>query len=255
MERRYKDCRGPGSRVRALSAALALAASLPAAQAVSFGVSPIRLDLGRAARTGSVAVSNDDTEKPLRVQVQAMSWQQDDAGKDHYAPSEELTYLPRIMTVPATENRLLRAGIRVPAADREKAFRLFIEEVPEARTDGSAGAQVAVKVRFGIPVFVKPLQEEPKGEIEQFELVNGSLRVKVKNTGNVHFIIQTIQFRAGDAFAKDLSGWYLLSGAARMHTSAIPAEVCERLRSVEATVKTDRLELTQRLEVDPAKCR
>lgn len=160
-----------------------------------------------------------------------------------------------MMTVPPTENRLLRAGIRVPAAEREKAYRLFIEEVPQPRTEGSAGAQVAVKVRFGVPVFVKPLKEEPRGEIEQFELGKGALQLKVRNTGNVHFIIQSIQFRAGEAFAKDIPGWYLLSGAARMHSTAIPAEVCEKLRSVEAIVKTDRLELTRRLEVDPARCR
>lgn len=255
MEPRSKDCRGFAPVARALAAAAALGVWLPGANAISFGVSPIRLDLDRSARTGSVTVTNDDPERPLRVQMQAMSWQQDDAGKDHYAPSEELTYLPRMMTVPPTENRLLRAGIRVPAAEREKAYRLFIEEVPEPRTEGSGGAQVAVKVRFGIPVFVRPLKQEPRGEIEQFELGKGALQVKVRNTGNVHFIIQSIQFRAGEAFAKDIQGWYLLSGAARTHSTAIPAEVCEKLRSVEAIVKTDRLELTRRLEVDPARCR
>lgn len=255
MEARSKDCRGVASGLSALAAGLALGMWLPAANAISFGVSPIRLDLDRGARTGSVTVTNDDTQKPLRVQMQAMSWQQDDDGKDQYAPSEELTYLPRIMTVPPTESRLLRAGIRVPAAEREKAYRLFIEEVPEPRSEGGAGAQVAVKVRFGVPVFGKPLKDEPRGEIEQFELAKGLLQVKVRNTGNVHFIIQSIQFRAGEAFTKDIPGWYLLSGAARMHGTAIPGDVCEKLRTVEATVKTDRLELTRRLEVDPAGCR
>jgi len=256
MEPRSKDCRRVASAVSALAAALALGVWLPAANAISFGVSPIRLDLDRSARTGSVTVTNDDPQKPLRVQMQALSWQQDDDGKDRYAPSEELTYLPRIMTVPPTESRLLRAGIRVPAAEREKAYRLFIEEVPEPRSEGGAGAQVAVKVRFGVPVFVKPLKEEPSGAIELFELAKGLLQVKVRNTGNVHFIIQSIQFRAaGDAFTKDVPGWYLLAGAARLHGTAIPADVCEKLRTIEATVKTDRLELTRRLEIDPARCR
>lgn len=255
MEPRSKDCRSVAPAVSALAAALALGLWLPAANAISFGVSPIRLDLDRSARTGSVTVTNDDPQKPLRVQMQAMSWQQDETGKDLYAPSEELTYLPRIMTVPPTENRLLRAGIRIPAAEREKAYRLFIEEVPDPPPEGATGAQVAVKVRFGVPVFVKPLKEQPSGEIDQFELGRGSLQVKVRNTGNVHFIIQSIQFRAGDAFTKDISGWYLLAGAARTYSAAIPADLCEKLRSVEATVKTDRLELTRRLEVDPARCR
>ncbi|MHB1123115.1 MAG: fimbrial biogenesis chaperone [Ramlibacter sp.] len=255
MEKQFTGCRDTPPILRALTAVLALGACLPPAQAGNFGVSPIRLDFDRSARTGSVTVTNDDGQKPLRVQVDAMSWQQDDEGKDRYLPSQELTFLPRIMTVPPDEKRLLRAGIRVPAADREKAYRLFIQEMPEPGTEGGASAQVAVKVRFGIPVFVKPLKEEPRGEIEMIELVKGTLGVKVRNTGNVHFIIQSIQLKAGKAFAKEIAGWYLLSGAARLHSTAIPADVCETLRSIDAVVKTDRLELTRRLEVDPAGCR
>ena len=251
---------GPDSRTMrpararaALLAAFGLAASA-AAFAGNFGVSPIRLDFDRNARTASVTVTNDDEQAPLRAQVEAFSWVQDADGKDRYEETSDLTFLPRIMSIQPGENQLLRVGIRQPGADREKAYRLFVAEIPAPRSPGESGAQVAVKVRFGIPAFVKPLKEDPKGEIEKVELAKGTLTVVVRNTGNVHFRIQTIQLKGGDLLLKEIAGWYLLAGAARVHTAAIPAEVCGKLGAIEITVKADRLELARRFEMNGTLC-
>jgi fimbrial chaperone protein len=255
MKAHPTNCRTPlPARVRATLLAF-IALTAPTGFAGNFGVAPIRLDLDRTARTGSLTVTNDAADKPLRVQLEAFSWLQDASGKDLYEPTAELTFLPRSMSIEPKEQRLVRAGIRLPAAEREKAYRLFIEEVPEPRKPGEAGAQVAVKVRFGIPVFVKPLKEEPKGEIDKVDLDKGTLAVTVRNTGNVHFIIQSVQLKAGELFSKELPGWYLLPGAARAHLATIPADVCVRLGGLDVTVKTDRLELARRVEVDQALCR
>lgn len=245
-----KSCR-QGAR---LALALLILLISPASLAGNFGVSPIRLDLDRNARTGAITITNDDPEKPLQLQVKAFAWSQDEEGKDRYEESGDLTFFPRIMTLPPQENRLVRAGIRVPAADREKTYRLFIEEIPEPRKVEAQGAQIAVKVRFGVPVFVKPLKEEPRGEIEKIELSRGTVTVKVKNTGNTHFVIKSVNLKSGDLFAKEISGWYLLPGAARAHSAAIPAEVCKKLGKLDVTVKTDRLELSHSLDVDKAMC-
>jgi len=228
--------------------------AIPAA-AGNFGVSPIRIDLDRNARTGAVTVSNDDAESPLQVQMKLFAWSQDEEGKDRYEESGELTFFPRIMTLPPKENRLVRAGIRVPATDRERAYRLFIEEIPEPRkAEAAQGAQIAVKVRFGVPVFVKPLKEEPQGEIEKIEISRGTVTVTVKNTGNTHFVIQSISLKSGDLFAKEIAGWYLLPGAARSHGAAIPADICRKLGKLDITVRTDRLELSRSAEVNKAMC-
>lgn len=243
------------ARARAILFVLIALAASTAGFAGNFGVSPIRLDFDRNARTGSVTVTNDDAEKPLRVQVEAFSWIQDADGKDRYEETVELTFLPRIMTVQPKEHRLVRAGIRLPAAEREKVYRLFIEEIPEPRKAGDSGALVAVKVRFGVPVFVKPLKEEPKGEIEKIELAKGTLAVTVRNTGNVHFVIRSVRLNAGEIFAKEIPGWYLLPGAARVHNAAIPADICSKLGGIDVTVRTDRLDLARRFEVDKTMCR
>jgi len=48
--------------------------------------------------------------------------------------------------------------------------------------------------------------------------------VQVKNTGNVHFNVETIT--ANGVALKDVSSWYLLPGTTRRYDLAIPPEAC-----------------------------
>ena len=93
---------------------------------------PIRLDLGRDAKSGVVTVINESDDR-LQVQMTAMEWTQDADGKDRYAETGDILFFPRLMIFDKKEEKILRAGIRVPAAAKEKAYRLFIEEIPGPR--------------------------------------------------------------------------------------------------------------------------
>jgi fimbrial chaperone protein len=139
------------------------------------------------------------------------------------------------------------------AAEREKTYRLFIEEIPEPRKDAQEGAKISVAIRFGVPVFVRPLKEEIRGEIERAELAGGNVKMRVKNTGNVHFAINTVNVGAGE-FLKETKGWYLLAGAARDYSVPLPADVCKNAAKLEVTIKADQLELKRSIDVDKAKC-
>jgi P pilus assembly chaperone PapD len=68
----------------------------PVSYAGSFGVTPIRLDLDRATKTGAIKISND-ADDTLQVQMQAFEWSQDAEGKDHYEASADLIFFPKIM--------------------------------------------------------------------------------------------------------------------------------------------------------------
>ncbi len=160
--------------IRACLAALAatfLAAT--AATAGSFGVSPIRVDLDRGTRTGLVTVTNDDTRK-LSFRMKLFEWTQDEQGADRNAESSDLIFFPQIMTVEPGDKRVIRSGARAGEAGREKAYRLFIEELQDPGTAGAQGAQVAVLLRFGVPVFVAPPSGKPEPE---FALTGGLTRV------------------------------------------------------------------------------
>ena len=140
--------------VRIFCCGLALLA-LPVA-AGNFGVSPIRVELDRNGKTGAITVSNDDTDA-LRVQIRLFEWTQDAAGKDQYRESEDLLYFPNLMALEKNEQKLVRVGLRTPAAAQEKTYRLFVEELPGPPSPGTAsGARVALRVRFGVPIFLKP---------------------------------------------------------------------------------------------------
>jgi len=235
----------------------ALALLSPPTAAGQFGVSPIRVDLDRGAKSGAIAVTNDEDAEPLRAQLRLFEWTQGADGKDEYRESEDLVYFPRLMALGKGEQKLVRVGLRVPATAQEKTYRLFIEELPAPPAAGApAGARVAITVRFGVPVFVKPAKEEVRGEIEKIELAKGVLRVGVRNGGNVHFTIKSVTAASGEAFSKEAPGWYLLAGAAREHAIELPAEACAKLKRLDVTVKTDRpLELKGTLDVNASMCR
>jgi fimbrial chaperone protein len=230
--------------------------SVPLAHAGEWRVTPIRLDLGRDARTGVITVANDADSK-LQVQMQAFQWSQDVEGKDVYTESNDIIFFPKIMIFEKKEEKILRTGIKIPAVAKEKTYRLFIEEIPEPRK--SEGANVAIAIKFGVPIFVTPLKEEPKGEIEKPGMSKGAVKIIVKNSGNVHFRIESITVKGKDLkgeekISKELSGWYLLSGASRSYTTTIPQDVCETLAKVSIEVKTDKFTLNGNLDADKTMC-
>ncbi|MDO8737509.1 molecular chaperone [Candidatus Deferrimicrobium sp.] len=226
------------------------------ARAGDWRVSPIRLDLGRDAKSGAVTVANDSDDR-LQVQMKAYEWTQDAEGKDRYEETGEILFFPRLMILERKEEKILRAGIRIPAVAKEKTFRLFIEEIPGPRK--AEGVNVAVAIRFGVPIFVKPLKEEARGEVGAMTMSAGALLVPVTNTGNVHFIVQSVLVRgrngAGEEiFSRELSGWYLLAGVSRGYMTTIPPGTCGNMAVIEAEVKTDKLPLRGRMVVDRSMC-
>jgi fimbrial chaperone protein len=227
-----------------------------AARAGDWRVSPIRLGLGRDAKSGAVTVINESDDR-LQVQMKVFEWTQDAEGKDRYDETGEILFFPRLMIIEHKEERILRAGIRVLAVAKEKTFRLFIEEIPGPRK--AEGVNVAVAIRFGVPIFVKPLKEEVRGEVGAMTMSAGALLVPVKNTGNVHFVVQSVLVRgrngAGEEiFSRELGGWYLLSGVSRGYTTTVPPGTCGNVAVIEAEVKTDKLPLRGRMVVDRSMC-
>jgi len=221
-----------------------------------FRVTPIRLDFDRGTKSGVIAIVNEGGEK-LNAQMRAFEWSQNADGKDQYTETNDIIFFPRIMALDKNEEKILRAGIKIPATTKEKTYRLFIEEIPQPKK--TEGVNIAIAIRFGVPIFVKPLKEEVKGEIEKVELSKGVLNALVRNRGNTHFIINSINVRGNNRkgenlFSQELSGWYLLSGISRLYTMTVPQEVCKELSRLDIEVKTDRLNLNGKLDVDEAMC-
>ena len=224
--------------------------------AAEWRVAPIRLDLGASARSGVITVFNEKPET-LHLQMKAFAWTQDAEGKDRYEETDDLLFFPRIMIFSKAEERILRAGIKMAVPPREKAYRLFLEEIPGPRK--TEGTNVAIAIRLGVPVFVRPVKEEALGEVAELALSQGTLSLAVRNTGNVHFSIAAIEIKGTgpkgeETFSKEIGGWYLLAGASRRYEAAIPREACRGTATIAAAARTDRLTFSGALAVNETMC-
>lgn len=219
-------------------------------------VVPIRLDLGAAAKSGVLTVKNRSDES-LNIQLKAYEWSQDPDGKDKYQDTADLIFMPKIATIDKQGEQVVRVGIKIPATAREKTYRLFIEEIPKPRKAESSSISIAI--RFGVPIFVKPLKEAIKGDIEKFEAVKGELSAAVSNSGTAHLNISAVNFRLRNArgdelFSKETKGWYLLSGISRRYSVPFPAELCKEAAVAEVDVKGDGLDLKKRVDMNVTSC-
>ncbi len=219
-------------------------------------VIPIRLDLDQKSRSGVITVRNDSEER-LTIHAEALEWLQDETGKDIYQPTKDLIFFPKILTINPKEERVVRAGIRIPEVNREKTFRLFLKEIPEEISEKSNAVIIAIK--FGAPVFSKPVVEEISGEIANIDLQKSQLNLRIHNTGNTHFRISTIEVAGHNEnnpnlFFTEINGWYLLSGAERTYSAPIPEDICHKLKALDIKINTDRIDLNGQIDVDPSMC-
>ncbi len=199
-----------------------VATASQAACAAAFAVSPIRIDLDRGTRTGLVNIASED-ERRIYFQLKLYEWTQTPTGEDHYAESTDLIFFPQILTVEPNDRRIVRIGLRSPPQAPEKAYRLFIEEMPDPDEPPSSGARVAVRLRFGVPIFVAGSEAKPRIEITRVEGAKGVLAVEVRNTGERQFRIEEITA---------LAGWYVFPGVTRLFQVPFGAGRCPTARFV-----------------------
>ncbi len=227
------------------------------ATAGDWRVIPVRLDFDRSAKSGVIRLINN-ADNPLNIQVAAKEWTQDKMGQDVYVETSDLIVFPKILTIPPKSERILRTGIKVPAVQREKTYRIFIEEIPQPNKDPGAG--VSVSIRFGLPVFVAPLQAALQGELVDLSLSGGTFRGQIKNSGNLHLQFQSLTIRGTDSeeeevFSIPVKGWYLLEGKTRTYEVSIPQDECRRSSKLHFDIAAQgKLNLTKTLEVNQATC-
>lgn len=225
-------------------------------QAAGWRVIPIRLDFDQRVRSGIITLINDN-EQPVAFTVEAMEWTQDEQGKDQYRETGDLIFFPKTLTINPGEERVVRAGIKVPPLKQEKTYRLFIQEQPQKNE--TPGTAVAIAVRFGVPVFALPPRQDLRGEIATATLERGLLEFDARNTGNVHFRIDSTAVRGQNSkgeeiFSHDIQGWYLLANGGQHFTVEIPADVCRQLKTIGIQASGANLTFSKEIDVDPAQC-
>ncbi len=228
--------------------------------ASEFSINPMIVELGSKDKSGVITVRNQEKDRQINFQVSAFEWTQDANGEDVYTETKDLVVFPRMLTIDAGEQRIIRIGMKGPHATSERAYRIYIEEIPSPRQQSSKqSGNIGVYLRITPPVFIKPLIEKASGAMEDMSLKNGKIDVNIRNTGNVYFRIYTVTFKGITStdeviYRQEIPGWYLLYGKSRSYGSSIPLDICKRLSAIEVDARTTKMDLNRVLNVSKEMC-
>lgn len=243
-------------RVLLLSILFAISILSPAFSAI-FQVSPLKIVFDPGRRADILKIKNG-SEDILSLQIRAYEWTQGVEGKDIYSATKDVIFFPRILTLNKEEERIVRVGMKVPPGKREKTYRIFIEEMPgEKPVEGTA---VRTLLRMGIPLFLAPIKTEVKGLIKDLRVRGGGkVFFRIKNQGNVHFIIRSINLSGYDqsgeeVFSNELNGWYLHAGTSKEFSQEIPTDTCSRVNRIKVDVSTDKPSLSKAIDLIQEMC-
>jgi fimbrial chaperone protein len=199
------------SRWHALLVCLAVA--VPAA-ASTFNISPIRVQLSAAHRTGVLTLTNAD-DQPVVIQVRLLAWSQQN-GEEQLDETRELLVTPPVLQIPANSEQVVRVALRRdPDASRELSYRVILEEVPQAAPDTGVGLRVAL--RLSVPIFVAPMHGDPSADLawEAHWLSEGKLEVAASNHGTGHLQVSgfDVQMEGVKDPLRAITAKYVLPGS------------------------------------------
>lgn len=183
--------------------------------AATFSVNPVFFTLSPKRVATSMQIVNQDSVT-IRLQIQAVTWTIDD-NEERLEPTEEVLLNPPFIKLEPGQGQIVRFGLRKPVqSDREKAYRLIIEEIP----DSSVPVQgVRTVLRISVPVFVEA--GTPQQDLAWTAHVKEkTVEVNVVNRGTVHAKLLKVDASPGDCGvagppALTVGPFYLLPGQNR----------------------------------------
>jgi fimbrial chaperone protein len=187
----------------------------------------------------------EDTE--VAVQAEVFAWSQVD-GKDVYGPTRDVLVNPTIFRLAAQAQQIVRVGLRVPAGEQEKSYRIFLQQLPRDKAvpaEGTVGVQIQTLLRIGVPIFVPPLapptplRDAVQWRVERSDAGEGRaprLQLKVYNAGDEHIQLTRLVLRQdnGSELGSQWFSQYVLAGQATAVPMALPPLAAGSEFSVEA---------------------
>lgn len=232
-------CKAISSGASALLAgAAALAAALCAgpAAAGTLQVNPVLVEIDAGHRTGSVTIRNVEAV-PVTIHAYPLAWAQPD-GQDDYEESAALIVSPPVFTIAPQGSQVVRVGLRNAAASGH-AYRLIVEEVPEARP----GTGIRVALRLNLPLYANV----PAGSPAQLRwaasrLADGGWAVEAANPGAGYVRIDPEGATAatGIRFGNDIALGTVLPGATRRWRLGQALRIADRARLQQIVRTSDR---------------
>lgn len=224
---------------------LLLLCVLSAGAASSLGgsivLTPTTIVLGPADAAASVAVRND-TGAPVHFRVRPLKWRNTGSGDMVVDSTDELMVFPEDVSLAPGETRRIRLGSRRPRdprQDAEQAYRLLLESVPEATSNGESGPSIKTRLQFSLPVFLQPKARTVRVDMQPPDIVEGQVRLVLSNSGQLHVTPTAVEVSGLDrdgqiVWTRQLRAWYLLPGEIRPYAATLSVDECRRTAMVVA---------------------
>lgn len=229
------------------------------AEASSFTVNPIKVVLSDKEQSALLTLQNQSNEE-LRFKILMQAWTQNPQGEMQLADTKDIVVYPGLLSLPANSERKLRVGATVPAGPSEKAYRVFVEELPPLRSAKEPSkSEVKVLTKMGVPIFLRPAKVGAAGSVDGMTLAKGALSFTLKNSGNIHFLVQSVSVKATDAagastFENTPEGWYVLAGGTRVWQLDIPKDACAKSKKLTVEVQTTEGRFAGKMDVQASGC-
>jgi fimbrial chaperone protein len=222
----------------------------------SFQVSPIRINLAPNESSTLLTVRNEARDS-LRLQVSVSAWDESQSGEMLLRSTEDIIFYPTLLTINPGDQRNVRVGTKNAVVEKEKSYRIFIEELPSQVKLTTTG--VRLLTRMSVPIFVQPTKAEVRPRIEQMALSGSEFSFELKNTGNTHFQPRQIFVKGAGASGETLldrkiPGWYVLAGGTRHYHLDVPKGVCAKINDFSVELDLEGKLVKERFTPSPAAC-
>lgn len=188
---------------------------------------------------GDLTVKNTGND-PVRLSLNGYVWTQNADEQKHTEDSAAITYFPKVFSVAPGATQRVRVGIAGAPANLERAFRLYVTELPpppSPELQQATGAQLRVLTRIDLPVFqVLPSAGPAVAKIDHALATAKGVRFVLENSGARHLAPSKLVVTAKDASGATVTTatvdeWYVLAHSERSADLDLPDGACAKIAS------------------------
>lgn len=216
--------------------AAALLLTALSARGSGLGVSPILLEFDAGSPARALWLSNAG-DRVLHGQVRVFRWTQEN-GEDRLMPTRELVVSPPMLELGAGEQQLLRVIRTAAYPAGEQAYRILVDELPDAAPADRQGLSFVME--FSVPVFVGG-GAPPKLDWS-LRRDGGQAILSARNSGGSRAQVSEMELRDAQGQPQLQQGGlfgYVLAGQERRWTVALPAGAA--IQTVLARINGERI--------------
>lgn len=155
-------------------------------------LAPVLLEIGASDRVTLTITNRGNRIVPYQLSL--LSWKQL-GGENQYTPSDDLIISPPSVTLAPGTSREIRIGFRetAPRPDTEAAYRVLIEELPDAPTEPGVTSYIQMLVKHLIPLYVAPANPNPAATLSWTAQQEGEvIRLRAENNSNQRLSIREL---------------------------------------------------------------